>query len=332
MKKAAAIQMLVASLIFTVFTLLQGMATPAAVAAEYPTRPIRLIVPFPPGGGNDILARAVGQRLSPIIGQQIIIDNRGGAGGQLGAELAAKADPDGYTMFLGSIGNLTFLPVLQARLPYDPVRDFAPVTLLATSAFILVVNPEVPAKSLKEFIALAKAKPGKLNYGSAGSGSSLHMTAELFKLETRLDITHVPYKGTSPALIDLLANQVQMMFSTMPTMVPHVKSGKLRALGVSSTTRAEALPDVPTVAEAGVPGFDVLNWQGIVVPKKTPDAIVQKLSRALLTTLKSPEMIKALATQGLDAAGGTPEKFGALIKSEIEKYAKVAKEAKLRLE
>ncbi|MDZ4063220.1 MAG: tripartite tricarboxylate transporter substrate binding protein, partial [Coriobacteriia bacterium] len=284
------------------------------------------------GGGNDILARAVGQRLSPIIGQQIIIDNRGGAGGQLGAELAAKADPDGYTIFLGSIGNLTFLPVLQARLPYDPVRDFAPVTLLATSAFILVVNPEVPAKSLKEFIALAKAKPGQLNYGSAGSGSSLHMTAELFKLETRLDIAHVPYKGTSPALIDLLANQVQMMFSTMPTMVPHVKSGKLRALGVSSTTRAEALPDVPTVAEAGLPGFDVLNWQGVVVPKKTPDAIVQKLSRALLTTLKSPEMIKALATQGLDAAGGTPEQFGALIKSEIEKYAKVAKEAKLRLE
>jgi tripartite-type tricarboxylate transporter receptor subunit TctC len=332
MKKAAAIQMLVMSLIFTVFTLLQGMYTQPSFAAEYPTRPIRLIVPFPPGGGNDILARAVGQRLSPIIGQQIIIDNRGGAGGQLGAELAAKADPDGYTLFLGSIGNLTFLPVLQARLPYDPVRDFAPVTLLATSAFILVVNPEVPAKSLKEFIALAKAKPGQLNYGSAGSGSSLHMTAELFKLETRLDITHVPYKGTSPALIDLLANQVQMMFSTMPTMVPHVKSGKLRALGVSSTTRAEAVPDVPTVAEAGVPGFDVLNWQGIVVPKKTPDAIVQKLSRALLTTLKSPEMIKVLATQGLDAAGGTPEQFGALIKSEIEKYAKVAKEAKLRLE
>lgn len=332
MKKAAMVHILAAGLILAVITLLQGMYAQPACAAEYPTRPIRMIVPFPPGGGNDILARAVGQRLSPIIGQQIIIDNRGGAGGQLGAELAAKAEPDGYTLFLGSIGNLTFLPVLQARLPYDPVRDFAPVTLLATSAFILVVNPEVPAKSLKELIALAKAKPGQLNYGSAGSGSSLHMTAELFKLDAGLDITHVPYKGTSPALIDLLANQVQMMFSTMPTMVPHVKSGKLRALGVSSTTRAEALPDVPTAAEAGLPGFDVLNWQGIVVPKKTPDAIVQKLSRALLTTLKSPEMIKALATQGLDAAGGAPEQFGTLIKSEIEKYAKVAKEAKLKLE
>lgn len=332
MKKTEMVHILVASLIITVAAVLQGVYPHPARAAEYPTRPIRMIVPFPPGGGNDILARAVGQRLTPIIGQQIIIDNRGGAGGQLGAELAAKAEPDGYTIFLGSIGNLTFLPVLQARLPYDPISDFSPVTLLATSAFILVVNPELPAKSLKELIALAKAKPGQLNYGSAGSGSSLHMTAELFKLEAGLNITHVPYKGTSPALIDLLANQVQMMFSTMPTMVPHVKSGKLRALGVSSTTRAEALPDVPTVAEAGLPGFDVLNWQGIVVPKKTPDAIIQKLSRALLTTLKSPEMIKSLATQGLDAAGGTPGQFGTLMKTELEKYAKVAKEAKLKLE
>ncbi|OHE23010.1 MAG: hypothetical protein A2X92_09760 [Syntrophus sp. GWC2_56_31] len=332
MKKAAVIPMLASSLILTVITLLHGLYVQPARAAEYPTRPIRMIVPFPPGGGNDILARAVGQRLSPVIGQQIIIDNRGGAGGQLGADLAAKAEPDGYTIFLGSIGNLTFLPVLKSRLPYDPVRDFSPVILLATSPFILVVNPAVPAKSVKELIALAKAKPGQLNYGSAGSGSSLHMTAELFKLEAGLDITHVPYKGTSPALIDLLANQVQMIFSTMPSMVPHVKTGKLRALGVSSMTRAKAVPDVPTVAEAGVPGFEVLNWQGIVVPKKTPDAIVQKLNSALLTTLKSPEMISSLATQGLDAAGGTPEQFGALIKSEIDKYGKVAKQAKLRIE
>ncbi len=332
MKKANRFQLAVASLALTVAALLPGAAVPPACAAEYPARPVRLIVPFPPGGGNDILARAVGQRLSPIIGQQVIIDNRGGAGGQLGAELAAKAEPDGYTLFLGSIGNLTFLPVLQSRLPYDPIRDFAPVALLATSAFILVVNPEVPAKNLKELIALVKSKPGQLNYGSAGAGSSLHMTAELFKLEAGLNITHVPYKGTSPALIDLLANQVQIMFSTMPTMVPHVKSGKLRALGVSSKTRAEALPDVPTVAEAGLPGFEVLNWQGILAPKKTPEAIVQKLNRALLATLKSPDTIKSLAAQGLDAAGGTPEQFGALMKSEIDKYGKVAREAKLKLD
>ena len=206
------------------------------------------------------------------------------------------------------------------------------MTLLATSPFILVVNPAVPAKSVKELIALAKAKPGQLNYGSSGSGSSLHMTGELFKLATGTDITHVPYKGTAPALIDLLSGQVQMLFSTMPSVVPHVKSGKLRGLGVSSVKRSEVVPDVPTIAEAGVPGFEVLNWQGIVVPKKTPDAIVQKLNRALLEALKSPETIKALANQGLDAAGGTPGEFGALIKSEIEKYGKVAKAANLRLE
>ncbi|MEI7673308.1 MAG: tripartite tricarboxylate transporter substrate binding protein [Deltaproteobacteria bacterium] len=318
--------------ILIVITLLFGVGIQPIFAAEYPTKPIRMIVPFPPGGGNDLLARSISQPLSQLIGQQVVIDNRGGAGGQIGAEIAAAAAPDGYTIFLGSIGNLTFLPVLQSKLPYDPVRDFAPVTLLATSAFILVVNPAVPAKSVKELIALAKAKPGQLNYGSSGSGSSLHMTGELFKLAAGADIMHVPYKGTAPALIDLLAGQVQMLFSTMPSVVPHVKSGKLRALGVSSEKRTEAVPDVPTIAEAGVPGFEVINWQGIVVPKKTPDAIIQKLNRALLDALKSPETIKALANQGLDAAGGTPEKFGALIKSEIEKYGKVAKAANLHLE
>jgi tripartite-type tricarboxylate transporter receptor subunit TctC len=319
-------------MILIVAELLLGVGIQPIFAAEYPTRPIRMIVPFPPGGGNDLLARSISQPLSQSIGQQVVVDNRGGAGGQIGAELAAAAAPDGYTIFLGSIGNLTFLPVLQPKLPYEPVRDFAPVTLLATSAFILVVNPAVQAKSVKELIALAKAKPGQLNYGSSGSGSSLHMTGELFKLASGTDITHVPYKGTSPALIDLLSGQVQMLFSTMPSVVPHVKSGKLRGLGVSSAKRTEVVPDVPTIAEAGVPGFEVLNWQGIVVPKKTPDAIIQKLNRALLDALKSPETIKALANQGLDAAGGTPEQFGVLIKSEIEKYGKVAKAANLRLE
>ena len=321
-----------ASMLLIVVTLFIGVGVQPLIADEYPTRPIRMIVPFPPGGGNDLLARSISQPLSQAIGQSVVVDNRGGAGGQIGATLAAAAAPDGYTIFLGSIGNLTFLPVLQSKLQYEPVRDFAPVTLLATSPFILVINPAVPAKSVKELLALAKAQPGKLNYGSAGPGSSLHMTGELFKLESGADITHVPYKGTAPALIDLLSGQVQMLFSTMPSVVPHVKTGKLRALGVSSTKRAGVVPDVPTIAEAGVPGFEVLNWQGIVVPKKTPDAIIQKLNRALLEALKSPETIKALANQGLDAAGGTPEQFGALIKSEIEKYGKVAKAANLRLE
>jgi len=320
-----------ATMLVIVVTLLVGVGIQPLIADEYPTRPIRMVVPFPPGGGNDLLARSISQPLSQAIGQSVVVDNRGGAGGQIGATLAAAAAPDGYTIFLGSIGNLTFLPVLQSKLQYEPIRDFAPVTLLATSPFILVVNPAVPAKSVKELIALAKAQPGKLNYGSAGPGSSLHMTGELFKLESGADITHVPYKGTAPALIDLLSGQVQMLFSTMPSVVPHVKTGKLRGLGVSSLKRAAAVPDVPPIAEA-VPGFEVLNWQGIVVPKKTPEAIVQKLNRALLEALKSPETIKALANQGLDAAGGTPGEFGALIKSEIGKYGKVAKAANLRLE
>ncbi|HEV2008224.1 MAG TPA: tripartite tricarboxylate transporter substrate binding protein [Burkholderiales bacterium] len=304
----------------------------AGAAHDYPIKPLRLIVPFPPGGGNDILARSVGQRLSEIVGQQIIVDNRGGAGGLIGAELAAKAVPDGYTIFLASIGNLAFTPALRARLPYDPVTDFAPVTLLATSAFIMVVNPAVPAKSVSELIALAKARPGTLNYASAGQGSSLHMTAEIFKLATATDLVHVAYKGSAPALTDLVAGQVQVMFGTMPATLPQVKAGKLRALGVSGARRSAAAPDVPTIAEAGVPGFEVLNWYGIVAPSKTPAEIVQKLNRNLLAVLKSPQMIESLHAQGLEAAGGTPERFAAFIKSEIAKYAKVVKAANIRAE
>ena len=309
-----------------------GVLSGNAGAQDYPNKPLRLIVPFPPGGGNDILARSVGQRLAEALGQQIIVDNRGGAGGLIGAELAAKAVPDGYTLFLVSIGNLAFTPALHAKLPYDPVRDFAPVTLLATSAFILVVNPSLPAKSVRELIALAKARPGTLNYASAGQGSSLHMTGEIFKLATGADLVHVAYKGSTPALTDLIGGQVQIMFGTMPATLPQVKAGKLRALGVSGATRSTAARDVPTIAEAGVPGFEVLNWYGIVVPGKTPAAIVQKLNRDLLTTLKSAAMIESLNTQGLEAAGGTPEKFGVFIKSEIAKYAKVVKAAGIRAE
>ena len=309
-----------------------GVLSGNAGAQDYPNKPLRLIVPFPPGGGNDILARSVGQRLAETIGQQVIVDNRGGAGGLIGAELAAKAVPDGYTIFLASIGNLAFMPALHAKLPYDPVRDFAPLTLLATSAFIMVVNPSLPAKSVKELIALARAKPGQLNYGSSGQGSSLHLTGEIFKLATGADLVHVPYKGSAPALTDLIAGQVQIMFGTMPPTLPHVKTGKLRALGVSGAKRSVAAPEVPTIAEAGVPGFEVLNWYGIVAPSKTPAAIVQRLNGELVKTLKAPEMIESLGTQGLEAAGGTPERFGVFIKSEMAKYAKVIKAAGIRAE
>ena len=297
----------------------------------YPSKPVRMIVPFPPGGGNDILARTVSQRLTDVVQQQIIVDNRGGAGGALGAQIAANAAPDGYTLFLGSVGNLAQNPVLQAKPGYDPLRDFAPVTLLATSVFVLAVNNAVPAKSVQELIALAKAKPGLLNYASAGNGSSLHLAAEIFKHATATNIVHVPYKGATPAFTDMIAGQVQMIITTMPAALPHIRSGKVRALGTSGRKRAAVLPEVPTIADT-VPGYEVLNWQGITVPAKTPAAIVQVLHAKLVAALKMPGMNEALFAQGLDAAGAGPEEFGALIKSELAKYGRVVKAAGIRAE
>jgi len=310
---------------------LLGAATPV-LAQDSPAKPMRLIVPFPPGGGNDILGRTVAQHLAQVRNQQIIVDNRGGAGGLIGAELAAHAAPDGYTIFLASIGNLAFTPALQPKLPYDPIKDFAPVTRLATSAFLLVANPTVAAKSVKELIALARAKPGSLNYASAGQGSSLHLTAEIFKLATGTDLVHVAYKGSAPALTDLIAGQVQLMFGTMPATLPQAKSGKLRALGVSGAKRAAAAPEVPTIAEGGVAGFEVLNWYGITLPAGTPQPVVRKLNQDLLTALGTPAMNDAFNSQGLEAAGGTPAEFSAFIKSEMTKYAKVVKAANIRAE
>lgn len=301
-------------------------------AAKYPDKALRLIVPFPPGGGNDILARTIGQRLSEVVSQQVVVDNRGGAGGALGATLAAQASPDGYTLFLGSVGNLAQTPALKADLSYNPVRDFAPVALVATSAFILAVNPSVPAKSVQELIALAKASPGKLTYASAGTGSSLHMAGEMFKYATGTDMLHVPYKGTGPAMADLVTGRVQLVFSTMPPALPQIKLGKLRALGVTTAKRAAAAPDVPTIAESGVKGFNVSNWQGILVPVKVSAALVKKLNQDTLAALKRPGMTEALATQGLEPAGGTPGEFGTLIKSEIAKYTQVVKAAKISID
>jgi tripartite-type tricarboxylate transporter receptor subunit TctC len=305
------------------------LAYAQGVATNYPDKPLRLVVPFPPGGGNDILARTLGQRLTEVVSQQVVVDNRGGAGGALGATIAAQANPDGYTLFLGSVGNLAQNPALKANLPYDPVRDFAPASLVAVSSFMLAVNPSVPAKSVQELIALAKASPGKLNYASAGTGSSLHMAGELFKYATATDMVHVPYKGTGPAMVDLVSGRVQLVFSTMPPVLPHVKTGKLRALGVTTAKRAVAAPDVPTIAESGVKGFDVSNWQGVLAPAKTPAPIVRKLNQDILKALAQPGMTEALAKQGLEPAGGKPEAFAALIKSEIAKYTKVVKAAKI---
>jgi tripartite-type tricarboxylate transporter receptor subunit TctC len=306
-----------------------GQTAALAPGAGYPVKPIRMIVPFPPGGGNDILARTVSQRLTEVVHQQIIIDNRGGAGGALGAQIAISAPPDGYTVFLGSVGNLAQNPVLQEKPTYDPLRDFAPVTLLATSVFVLAVNNAVPAKTVQELIALAKAKPGALNYASAGNGSSLHLAAEIFKHATATRIVHVPYKGANPAFVDMIAGQVQMILTTMPAALPHIRAGKVRALGTSGRRRASVLPEVPTIAET-LPGFEILNWQGITAPARTPAAIVQTLHAKLLATLKMPGMNEALQVQGLDAAGAGPVEFGALMKSEIAKYSQVVKAAGIR--
>ena len=317
----------------TAAVLLAAAATGvAAQPAAYPVKPLRLIVPFPPGGGNDILARTVGQRLSETVGQQVVVDNRGGAGGLIGAMTAVNAAPDGYTLFLGSIGNLAHIPALQKDLPYDPLRDFAPVAMLATSSFVLGVTNTLPAQNVKEFLALARAKPGSLNYASAGPGSSLHMTAELFKYVTRTNIVHVPYKGAAPALTDLIAGQVQAIFSTMPPILPHVKTGKVRALGTSGAKRALSAPEIPTVAESGVPEFVVLNWQGVLVPRKTPPALIQALNAAVQQTMARPGMSEQLLAQGLEASSESPAQFTELIRSEIAKYRKVVAAAGIKLE
>ena len=298
----------------------------------YPDHPVRVIVPFPPGGGNDILARAMSARLSESMRQQFVVDNRGGAGGLIGGQIAATSDPDGYTLFLGSMGGLAHNPALRPNLPYSPGHDFAGVTLLATSPFILVVYPGVPANNVQELLALARAKPGTLNYGSAGVASSLHMTGELFKHVTKINIVHVAYKGTAPALTDLLAGQVQMVFSTMPPPLPFVKNGKLRALGVTTAKRSKAAPDLPTVAESGVPGFEVQNWQGVVVPAKTPRAIVDRLNREMVKILAQPSLVEVFGTQGLDPVGNSPAQFDKLIRAEIDKWTALVKAAGIKVD
>ncbi len=308
------------------------LAQASTPAAPYPNHPVRVIVPFPPGGGNDILARAMSARLTESLGQQFIVDNRGGAGGLIGGQIAATSDADGYTLFLGSMGGLAHNPALRPNLPYKPARDFAGITLLVTSPFILVVHPGVPAHSVQELLALARAKPGTLNYGSAGVASSLHMTGELFKHVTKINIVHVAYKGTAPALTDLLAGHVQIVFSTMPPPLPHVKTGKLRALGVTTARRSKAAPDVPTIAEAGVPGFEVENWQGIVAPAKTPRAIIDRLNREMVKILAQPAMTEMFGAQGLDPVGNSPAQFDKLIRAEIDKWTQLVKAAGIHVD
>jgi tripartite-type tricarboxylate transporter receptor subunit TctC len=304
-----------------------------AQSPAYPSKPIRLVVPFTPGGSSDILARAIGQKLGEAWGQSVLIDNVPGAGGSIGADKVAKATPDGYTLLMGHIGTLAVNPSIYPNLSYDPIKSFAPVAWVARVPNVLVVNPAVPAKNVKELVALARSQPGRLNYGSGGNGSAAHIATEYLKLKSQTFMVHVPYRGTSPAVTDLIAGQIQLMFTGGPAVMSFVKSGQLRAVAVSSSQRLSSLPDLPTVAESGLPefaGFEADQWYGVVAPAGTPVAIVNKLNAQINLSLNSPELKARLQAEGAQAAPATPEAFGSLIAREIERWRPVVKAGKIR--
>ncbi|HEY7903011.1 MAG TPA: tripartite tricarboxylate transporter substrate binding protein [Casimicrobiaceae bacterium] len=298
-----------------------------AQSPAYPSRPVRIVVPFPAGGTTDLLARAVAQRFAEVFGQPFIVDNRPGAGGNLGAELVAHSAPDGYTLVMGTVGTHAINPSLYAKMPYDHVKDFAPVFLVAGVPNVLEVNPALPVHTVAELVAYAKAHPDALNFASSGSGTSIHLSGELFKVMAGVSMQHVPYKGSAPALQDLVGGQVQLMFDNLPSSLALIKAGKLRPIAVTSLTRAAALPDVPTIAESGYPGFEASSWFGLLAPAGTPDAIVTKLNAEGNRWLATPEAKEKLLAQGAIAAGGSPADFKQHIAAETAKWAKVVKQS-----
>jgi tripartite-type tricarboxylate transporter receptor subunit TctC len=301
------------------------------LAQAYPSKPIRLVVPFPPGGPTDILGRAIGAKLGELLGQPVIIDNRGGAGGGIGADNVAKSAPDGYSLLLGTTGTHTINPNLYSKLPYDPIKDFVPISLVVKYLNILVVNPNVPVKSVAELIALAKQKPGQVTFGSAGNGSSNHLTGEMLAAMTGVKMQHVPYKGSGPALNDVIAGQITFMFDQYSTVGPNVKAGKLRAIGIATKQRHRLLPDVPTIAET-VPGFEVSPWYGLFAPAGTPRDIVNRLNAELTKVMNSAEIHERMTTLGWDPVTNTPEEFTALIKSELAIWGDVVKKSGARID
>jgi tripartite-type tricarboxylate transporter receptor subunit TctC len=307
-----------------------GGACATAGAQNYPSKPVRFIVGFAPGGATDIIARALAQKLSDVFGQQVVVDNRAGGGGTIAASMTAKAPPDGYTMLMGTISTLATNVSTYKNLPYDPLRDFAPVTLAAATPYLVTVTGNLPAATLKEFIALAKTKPGGLNYGTSGAGGGAHLSVELFRSMAGIDLVHIPYKGAALALTEVIAGQIQMSFSQPLIVLPHLKTGRVRALAITSAKRSTALPEFPTIAEAGVPGYESSSWQGIVVPTGTPPAIITRLHAELVKGLRAKDIGERLAAEGTDPVGSSPAEFGVYIKREIAKWAKVVKDAGIK--
>ena len=309
-----------------------GAGAMPARAVDFPTKPLKIVVPYAPGGGADSVARIVAKRVAETIGQPIVIENKGGAGSILGTEQVAKAEPDGYTLLLGQSGPISINPAVYRSLPYDPVKDFAPITMTTAYPYILVVNAELPARKLAEFVALARAKPDAMNYGSTGVGAANHLVAELFDQKAGIRMTHVPYRGTALAVGDLVAGQLSVVFGDPVSVLPHIKSGKLRALAVTSLDRSPVAPEVPTVAESGYPGFEALAWHGIFAPAKTPPAVVKVLNEQFVRALQDPATRDLLVNQAMQTVGNTPDAFAAFIAKDIATWKAVAADAKVTVE
>jgi len=316
------------SVLSTIALAAAAAALPLAASAQnYPTKPITIVVPFAAGGTTDILARLVGQHLSTELGQPVVVENKAGAGGNIGAALAAKAPADGHTLFMGTVGTHAINASLYKKLPYDPIKDFAPLTRVAMVPNLLVAHPSQPFKTVQEMIAYAKANPGKINFGSPGNGASPHLSGELFKSMAKVDMVHVPYKGSAPAVSDLLGGQISIMFDNLPSVIPHVRSGKLRAIAISTAKRSADLPDVPTIAEAGVSGYEATSWFGLFAPAATPAPVLSKISAALSKVLANAEVKKKIDDQGGEPANETPAQFADFIQKETLKWGKVVKES-----
>jgi len=312
--------------------LLAVPAFAAQAAEKYPVRPIRFVIPFPPGGGNDILGRAFSERLGERLGQQWVVDNRGGASSIIGAEIVARAPADGYTLLLGTNSTLAVVPSLRRKLPFDPIKDYDAISLMSSSPYLLVVNPGFEAKSVRELIAVAKARPGQLDFASPGHGTSNHLAFEMFKLMAGIELTHIPYKGTSAMITDLLGGRVSVMFVSTASVRPHVLSGRLRALGISTAKRSPAMPEVAPIAEMGVAGFDTASWVGLVGPRGTPPAIIKRLNAEINKVIDEGDLKDKLASQGFIPDGSTPREFAAHIRDELARYRKLVKDAGIKPE